>query len=327
MKVLVLGATGHIGTYLVPRLVESGHDVVAISRGERQPYQPNPLWGDVERLTVDREAEELAGTFGQRVASIGADAVIDLICFTVASARHLADALAPAGTYLLHCGTIWAHGPAVEVPVTEDAPRRPFGEYGTQKAAIEELLLQASRSGHLPCSVLHPGHIVGPGWAPINPAGNANTAVFERLARADELRLANFGLETLHHVHAADVAQAFELALAQPQRAAGEAFHVVSERALTLRGYAEQVAAWFGQPARLKFLPFEEWAKHETAADAAVTWDHIARSPSMSIAKASQLLGYKPAYTSLEAIHEALSWLIANGRVNTGGARLAPLPS
>ncbi|MFD2357599.1 NAD-dependent epimerase/dehydratase family protein [Nonomuraea ferruginea] len=40
MRVVVIGASGHIGTYLVPRLVEAGHDVVAVSRGTRRPYTP-----------------------------------------------------------------------------------------------------------------------------------------------------------------------------------------------------------------------------------------------------------------------------------------------
>ena len=35
MKVVVVGATGHIGSYLVPRLVAAGHEVVAISRGSQ----------------------------------------------------------------------------------------------------------------------------------------------------------------------------------------------------------------------------------------------------------------------------------------------------
>jgi nucleoside-diphosphate-sugar epimerase len=324
MKVAVVGATGHIGTYLVPRLAKKGHEVAAISRGQRRPYLDDPAWGKVERVTLDRHAEDQVGTFARRVASMGADAVIDLICFTPASARQLVDALAPSGTYLLHCGTIWVHGPAVEVPVTEDAPRRPFGDYGTQKAAIEELLLDASGAGRLPCTVLHPGHIVGPGWPPVNPAGNFNTAVFERLARGEELAIPNLGLETVHHVHADDVAQAFELALTHRERAVGEAFHVVSERALTLRGYAERVAGWFGQAPRLTFLPFADWAKGTTSEDAAATWDHIVHSPSISIAKASAMLGYQPAYTSQGAVHEALSWLIDNGRVDAGGARLSP---
>jgi len=29
MRMVVIGATGHIGTYLVPRLVAAGHEVVA----------------------------------------------------------------------------------------------------------------------------------------------------------------------------------------------------------------------------------------------------------------------------------------------------------
>lgn len=325
MKVVVVGATGHIGTYLVPRLVENGHEVVALSRGKRGPYLENPLWGKVERISVDRDAEDRAGTFGRLVASMRADTVVDLVCFTPASARQLADALEPSGTYLLHCGTIWVHGPATEVPVTEDSPRRPFGEYGTQKAAIEELLLEASRSGRLPCTVLHPGHIVGPGWAPVNPAGNFNNAVFERLARGEQLALPNFGLETVHHVHADDVAQAFVLALEDRDRSVGEAFHVVSDRALTLRGYAETVAGWFGRLAQLSFSPFDDWAKDQAREDAAATRDHIAHSPSISTAKITAALGYKPAYTSLDAVYEALEWLVENRRVDAGGARLSRL--
>ena len=41
--------------------------------------------------------------------------------------------------------------------------------------------------------------------------------------------------------------------------AIGQSFHVVAGSALTLRWYAEQMADWFHQPARLSFLPWEEW--------------------------------------------------------------------
>ena len=43
-RVVVIGATGHIGTYLVPRLVRAGYEVVAVSRGERQPYHDAVEW-------------------------------------------------------------------------------------------------------------------------------------------------------------------------------------------------------------------------------------------------------------------------------------------
>ena len=319
MKVLVVGATGHIGTYLVPRLVMAGHEVVAMSRGQRGPYLEHPAWDQVERVQVDREAEDGATTFGSRVAALRPDAVVDLVCFSVPSARQLLEALVPLGSYLLHCGTIWVHGSAMEVPVAEDEARQPFGDYGTQKAAIEELLLGAAHQGRLRCTVLRPGHIVGPGWAPVNPAGNLNLEVFNRLARGDELALPNLGLETVHHVHADDVAQGFAQALSDPGAASGEAFHLVSARALTLRGYAESVASWFGQSARLSFQPWETWAGAWEPQDAQATWDHISHSPSMSIDKAVKALGYRPRYSSLDAVFESLAWLVGQGRVDAAG--------
>jgi nucleoside-diphosphate-sugar epimerase len=133
------------------------------------------------------------------------------------------------------------HGPSAEVPTTEDVPRRPFGDYGCRKASIERYLLDEAVSGRLPATVLHPGHLVGSGWPPINPAGNFNPRVFDDLSHERSVRLPNFGLETLHHVHADDVAQAFERAVAKRDAAIGESFHVVSPAALTFRGYADDV--------------------------------------------------------------------------------------
>ena len=57
-RVIVIGATGHIGTYLVPRLVRGGHEVIAMSRGTRDPYHACPEWGSVARVAVDRDAED-----------------------------------------------------------------------------------------------------------------------------------------------------------------------------------------------------------------------------------------------------------------------------
>jgi nucleoside-diphosphate-sugar epimerase len=92
--------------------------------------------------------------------------------------------------------------------------------------------------------------------------------------------------------------------------AVGESFHVVSPAALTLRGYAEKMAAWFGREAKLKFLPWESWEKTVGEEEAKATWDHIAHSPNCSIEKARRLLDYEPRYTSMQAIKESVTWLI-----------------
>jgi nucleoside-diphosphate-sugar epimerase len=306
----VIGATGHVGTYLVPRLVRAGHQVVTISRGTREPYTPAPEWGAVERITDDREK---AG-FDERVAALNADAVIDMVCFTPEQAQRLVDALRPSRPLLIHCGTIWVHGPAARVPITEDEPRTAYGDYGTGKAAIEALLRRETIAGGVPSVVLHPGHITGPGWNVITPAGNLDNDVWRRLSAGQALALPDLGLGVLHHVHADDVAQAFERALTRPA-AIGASFHVVAEQAMTLRGLAHGAAAWWGREPVLEFVDWSEFERLVGAGHAGVTREHVSRSIAASIERAKAVLGYAPRYSALEALREAVAWLAARGEV------------
>src|SRR6204780_4567091 len=276
-RVVVIGATGDIGSYLVPRLVRGGHEVIAMSRGGRDPYHPSPEWAAVTQVTVDRAAEDEAGTFGDRIAALEADAVVDLICFPAAAARQLGDALRPSRPLLVHCGTIWVHGLALRVPVTEDEPRTAYGEYGTGKAEIEALLHRETLAGGVPAIVLHPGHISGPGWPVITPAGNLDPGVWTSLAAGQALALPDQGLGVLHHVHADDVAQAFELALSRPT-AIGGSFHVAAEQAITGRGLAAGVARWFGREPVLDFVSWDELARRAGPEHAEVTREHTSRS-------------------------------------------------
>jgi nucleoside-diphosphate-sugar epimerase len=314
-RIAVIGATGHVGTFLVPRLVRAGHDVVAVSRGRREPYLPDEAWNSVERVALDRDA--LADAFPAAIAGLKADVVVDMTCFTPAAAEQLVLGLRGSTSLLLHCGTIWVHGPSSIVPVSETDHRGPIGEYGINKAEIEDLLLAESADG-LPCVVLRPGHITGPGWPMINAVGNLDLDVWRRLATGQPVNMPNLGAETVHHVHADDVAQAFQLALDQSDVAAGNAYNVVSERAMTLRGIATAVAGWFGREADLRFMPFEQFRAGTDDDLADSSWEHIVRSHSMSIEKARRQLGYAPRYTSLQAIADGLGWLASQGQIDLG---------
>src|SRR5215211_691656 len=124
MGIAVIGGSGHVGSFLVPRLVRAGHEVVNLSRGARAPYVDDQAWLEVEQIQVDRAAEDAAGAFGQRVAALEAEVVVDMICFTPDSAAALTAALRGHGGHLVHCGTIWRYGPSVKQPMREDAPHR-----------------------------------------------------------------------------------------------------------------------------------------------------------------------------------------------------------
>lgn len=142
MRVVVIGGSGHVGTFLVPRLLEAGHEVVSVSRGRREPYRDHAAWVSVEKVALDREREEKNGVFEQKILGFAPDAVIDMICFMQGSTSHLVEKLRGRVQHFLHCGTIWVHGHSTRVPATEDLPRRrPFGAYGERKAKAEAYLL------------------------------------------------------------------------------------------------------------------------------------------------------------------------------------------
>ena len=314
-RIVVIGGSGHVGTYLVPALIEQGHVVVNVSRGLATAYRQHPAWARVEQVTLDRKAEDEHGVFASRMVALRPDIVVDMISFDLPSTQSLVEALRGKVEHFLHCGTIWVYGHNAAVPADETDLLNPFGEYGVNKAAIETWLLHEARRTAFPATVFRPGHIVGPGWAPINPLGNLNLDVFSAIARHEELILPNFGLETLHHVHADDVAQVVLLAIANRAASVGEAFNAVSAKALNLRGYAEAMFRWFGFEPKIRYQPFDEWKVGKSREDADLTWEHLVRSPCASIEKARRRLGYEPRYTSLAAIKEAVSALVAAGKV------------
>jgi nucleoside-diphosphate-sugar epimerase len=315
MRVVVLGGSGHIGTFLVPRLVRAGHEVVNLTRGSREPYVPDEAWSAVEQIVVDRAAEDAAGTFGDRVAALQAEVVVDLICFTPESAAALVAALRGRTAQLIHCGTIWRYGASVKQPMREDDSSPPFGEYGTQKAAIAELLAAETESGGLVTTVLQPGHISGPGWPPIGPLGSLDPAVWYAVSAGQEIAVPGLGAELMHHVHADDVAQAFQLAMEHRDAAAGESFNVVAPSALTVRGFLAIAAGWFGQSARTRSVSWEEFRADTPAEYADASWQHLSRSQYASIEKARTKLGYGPAYEPEAAVLDGIRWLTSHNQL------------
>jgi nucleoside-diphosphate-sugar epimerase len=284
--------------------------VVNLSRGASTPYVEDEAWSQVEQIAVDRAAEDAAGTFGDRVAALDAEVVIDMICFTRDSAVELVQALRGRSQHLLHCGSIWRYGVSLKQPMREDDTSPPFGEYGTKKAAIAEFLAAETGSGGLATTVLQPGHISGPGWPPIGPLGNLDPDVWYVLSAGHEIAVPGLGAELMHHVHADDVAQAFQLAVEHRDAAAGESFNVVAPSALTVRGFLAIASGWFGQTARTRSVSWAEFRSATTAEYADSSWQHLSRSQYASIDKARAMLSYAPAFEPEAAVLDSIRWLI-----------------
>lgn len=314
MRAVIIGGCGHIGTYLVPRLVEDGFEVINITRGVSEPYLKSGIWNWVEKVQMDRAKEEAAGNFGKRVAALEPDIVIDLIAFKKSSVVQITEALKDNIEHYLFTSSIWAHGPMAYSPTSEEAPRHPFSQYGIDKSECETYLTKLHRTNRFPMTIVRPGHITGPGWDFINPCGNKDQQVFGQIGRGEKIYIANFGMECLHHVHADDVAQVFHKSIIHRNQALGEAFHATAPAAITMRGLAEKLYLWFGKEANIEYLPWKEWcAKINNPQFIASTEEHVLHSDNYSIALAQKLIDYQPRYTIFQAVCEGVRSLIDRG--------------
>lgn len=119
MRIVIIGGTGHVGTYLVPRLVMAGHEVVSVSRQSRKPYTSHSAWKSVKQIMIDRIEADKKNNFGKQICKLSPDTVIDLICFEPESAKSMVESLHGKVQHFLHCGTIWVHGHSEIVPTDE----------------------------------------------------------------------------------------------------------------------------------------------------------------------------------------------------------------
>ena len=315
MKAVVIGATGHTGTYLVPRLVEAGYQVTAVSRGLSEPYTLTGSWREAERVVLDRTEEEKAGTFGKKIAAMNPDIVVDLISYSVESTKSTVAALQNTNlSHYLFASSIWEHGAAAVTPADEYMPRHPIDDYGRDKVASVSFLHEEFLRSGFPYTAVMPGHITGPGWNCINPTGNFDPDIFGKIGRGEKIYIPHFGMECVHHVHADDVAQVFYRAITHRREALDQDFLAVAPRALTLRGFAEAMYTWFGKQPNIEYLPWEEWKK--TAGSQAFinsTYSHLTHSDNYSCDKARRILGYEPRYTILQAVQECVRSMLERG--------------
>ena len=307
MKIAVIGGNGQIGNYLLPMLVKQGHEVISISRSAKGFFRDCPEFDRVQEVHLTRGTED----FEEKIAGLGCDVIVDIICYTKEEAEALAEQLKGKIRHYIVIGSIWIHGPATAVPVLEEEDRDPPDEYGKGKLEITDRLKELWKTEMYPATIIHPGHIIAPGHSSIvGPQGNRDLDVIENLKNGKEVILPNFGLETLHHVHAEDIAGIICAAIEKGESTYGEEYHAVSERALTLKGFCIDIAALYGRKPVLKYLPFETFAQMVSEQDAADTYEHISRSPSCSPYKAERDLGYITRPT-MEAVKEHLAALEA----------------
>ena len=161
-KVLVIGGTGHIGSYLVPLLMSRSYEVTVFSRGTTRPYPGSFIWKKINQIKIDRERDEKNGNWQERISNLEPDIIVDLICFEPDSAQIMAETIDQEDIHLLTCGTAWIYGKLVLYQLQKQL-RVILRMITLKKADIEKILLSYTQEGHIQATLIHPTHITGPG--------------------------------------------------------------------------------------------------------------------------------------------------------------------
>ena len=314
MKVVVIGGTGHIGTFLIPMLVNAGYEVIYISRGKRQPYVDDPSWKKAKQVILDRNSEK---DFSNKIIEMNPDIIVDLINYNVEDTKKMVEAIQKSSccTHYLFCSSIWAHGRSEILPVgRESFLKEPPCNYGKDKYESEKYLMEKYRKENFPMTIISPGQIAGPGWDIINPWGGIEYRPFQVIADGETIFLPNFGQETIHHIHGEDVAQLFFKAIVNRNQALGEIFNAVSGGSITLYGYAKLLYEYFGKEAKIDFKPWKEFCEYVgNKKETDMAYLHLIRSGYFNYEKEEKLLGFRPKYTNVETIKAAVKSYVDRG--------------
>jgi Nucleoside-diphosphate-sugar epimerases len=220
MNVLVTGATGKVGSRLVPRLLGQGHEVRALARS-RERAEP------LAALGAETAVGDLLEPGTLKEAVRGVDAVVHLAAFFRGASDEETRAVNLTGTVSLanaaleadvprfiYTSTNLVYGPGQGRRFTEADPPNPGWAYPESKAASERALLELHQSRGLGLRILRLAFVYGEG----DPHLREGMQWFRNWNPA----------QRFHLVHHADVAQAVLLALNADDRD-GEIYNVADD--------------------------------------------------------------------------------------------------
>ena len=138
-RILVIGGSGFIGTRLVGRLLASGHDVVIADRVRSESYPDRWIACDVRDLDALRAAvrdrDEIVNLAAEPRDDVTPRRLYDEV--NVEGARLVCRSASEAGIRrIVFTSSVAVYGFA-DGEMSEDAPLRPFNDYGRTKREAE----------------------------------------------------------------------------------------------------------------------------------------------------------------------------------------------
>jgi nucleoside-diphosphate-sugar epimerase len=298
MRVLLIGGTGHVGTFLSEKLLQNGHEVYIGTRGE--------TWARSEKARDGATFLKVNATDKACLAALKEyrfDAVVDF----PGTAHLVWDALEGEIGHLVACGSLWMLGAPCIVPTPEtEQGVCPFTSYAARFEKIKEMSAASGRKGTAFTAILPP-NICGPGKVPLDQWGGRSVMAHRAMSAGETVTLPDGAECLIAPCDAEDIATLFLLALENKEKSAGEIFNVGSGNAMTVSAFIDTYARIYGVTLPIKRVSWEEY-KTTINPDMGAWW-HFYAHMCPDISKAERVLGYKAKYTSEQAMARAVQWM------------------
>ncbi len=325
MKVLVTGGTGFTGKALVKRLLDEGHEVVAMDYKEGIKTDELRKWGAevvigsvADKELLDRITEgvdvvqHLAAAFRELDVP---NSYYDEI--NIGGTRNALEAAEKHGVKkFIYCSTCGVHGNVDNPPADEDAPINAADYYQQTKYEAEPLVQEFAKRG-LKTTIIRPAAIYGPG----DP--ERFFMIFKRVAKG-KFPMFGSGKTLYHPLYIDNLVDAHMLAM-DPDKGTGGTYLIADDRYLSINELVQAVADAMGVDVKIPHYPivpliiaghfFEKICKPLRISPPIfprrVDW--FRQNRAFSIERAKRDLGYDPKIKLDEGLKRTYEWYKAEG--------------
>lgn len=308
--VLVTGATGLLGGWLVRALHERGAEVVALVR-DRTPHRMFVRDGWSERVTVvsgsvddldlmrrivsEYEIHTVFHLAAQTLVGVAKKDPLGTLEANVRGTWTVLEALRQAGSgQVVVASSDKAYGVTTDLPYRESHPLQGEYPYDVSKSCADLIAKMYASTYDLPAAVTRCGNLFGGG--DLNFSRTIPGVILATL-REEPFRIRSDGLFIRDFLYVEDAADGYLCiaeALANDRDLRGEAFNLSLGLRLTVLDVVEAVLAQMGRP-DLKPIILNE-------ASAEI------REQSMAADKARERLSWSPRYGMDEGLRRTIAW-------------------
>ncbi len=242
MKALLIGGTGIISMAISKRLIQEGHDLYLLNRGNRNPFSTD----EVTYIRGDINDEDKMVSL---LADHHFDVVADFIAFEPSQLERDYRLFKDRTNQFIFISSASAYQkPLSDYRISESTPlSNPYWAYSRNKIACESYLMDLYRNEGFPVTIIRPSHTYDERYVPLAVEGHKGAwQVLKRIMEDKPVLIHGDGSSLWTLTHNSDFAKGF-VGIMDNHHAIGEAIHITSDESLTWNQIYEIIAKTLGK--------------------------------------------------------------------------------